>query len=357
MHLTDDRSLLADAANRLALRLDAWLEWVDPGTHRRIKGLRLVTAFGLAAMLANMPEIADHGPRLMALARDLLLLNVGAGLGAASVALLAFRLGPNWSEVTLVSGSFCVGYLRRFGVLGAGIGSQIFIGQLLAYSVGVTAADLRMIGLAVMLAALAAVVPRVLSGPAEQPNHVAASGLAEGLSRTALASPEIIMGLQAALASCAIIAIGRIIGLTESAWAITACTYVVASSRAGTIDRIRRRVAGTLIGVPLGLACLPIATHFPLLIWTVAAVAMIVYAMSLPEHYEIACGAYAFALVVTMAESGEYPVLLLAARIWETILGGTLGIAVVLLLDPLLHYVSASTRSFAIVAGDDSERQ
>jgi uncharacterized membrane protein YccC len=195
-----------------------------------------------------------------------------------------------------------------------------------------------------VLATLAAVVPRVLSGPAEQPVPAAVTGLQEDRSTGWLASPEITMGLQAALASSAIIALGRIVGLTESAWAITACTYVVASSRAGTIDRIWRRIAGTLIGVPLGLACLPLVTPFPLLIWGAAAVAMIIYAMSLPERYEIACGAYAFALVVTMAESGDYPVTVLAARIWETIIGGALGVAVVLLLDPMLRYLSASRR-------------
>jgi hypothetical protein len=91
--------------------------------------------------------------------------------------------------------------LRRFGVLGAGIGSQIFIDQLLAYSAGVSAADLWMIGLAVILATLAAVVPRVLSGPAERPAVIAVDSTEEDRSKSGLASPEIAMGLQAAIAS------------------------------------------------------------------------------------------------------------------------------------------------------------
>jgi len=62
-----------------------------------------------------------------------------------------------------------------------------------------------------------------------------------------------------------------------------------------------RRIVGTAIGVPLGLACLPFALHLPFLICIAAAVAMVVYAMALPERYDIACGAYAFALIVTMA--------------------------------------------------------
>jgi uncharacterized membrane protein YccC len=148
-------------------------------------------------------------------------------------------------------------------------------------------------------------------------------------------TPEFMMGMQAAIAALVIVVLGRFFGLTESAWAIAACTYVVANTTAGTIDRIKRRIVGTLVGVPLALACLPFAPEIPLFIWAVAAIAMIVYAIALPERYDIACGAYAFALVVTMAASGEYTLATLAARAWETMVGGALGVAVVLLLEPL----------------------
>nr|QDF42041.1 FUSC family protein [Bradyrhizobium symbiodeficiens] len=339
-------------AHRAAARIGAWFDRIDPGTHRRIKGLRLVTAFGLAAMLATVPEIADgRGVMLGTLAagfalwasvseaqttryesaRDLLLLCLAAGAGSASFAVFAIPLGAGWAELTLVSGSFCVGYLRRYGTLGAGIGSQIFIGQLLAYSAGTTVADLSTVALAVVLAILASVVPRMLSGPAEQPAIAPPLPQPEG----ATIFSEIVMGLQATIASLSIVVLGWAVGMTQSAWAITACTYVVANSTVGTIDRVRRRIGGTLIGVPLGLACLPIANHAPLLIWGAAAIAMIIYAMALPERYDIACGAYAFALVVTMAATGEYSFVTLAARAWETIVGGALGIAVVLSLSQL----------------------
>jgi uncharacterized membrane protein YccC len=123
--------------------------------------------------------------------------------------------------------------------------------------------------------------------------------------------------------------------LPESAWAITACTYVIAGSTAGTMERVWRRIVGTLIGVPLGLACLPIALHAPLLIWCAAALAMVIYAMALPERYDVACGAYAFTLIVTLAASGESSVLVLAARAWETLIGGGLGLATALFILPL----------------------
>jgi hypothetical protein len=263
----------------LVATVEAWLERIDPGTHRRIKGLRLVTAYGIAAMLGTLPAITHGLPSnsLSTLAggfalwasvseakttraassRDLALLCAGAVLGAVSMIIFtpwlsgADRPGP---ELTLVAGAFLAGYLRRYGILGAGLGSQIFIGQLLAFSAGLRPADLGMVCVAGLIAAVAAVVPRLLSGPAERPVLPVATTPAAG----GRISPEMIMGLQAAVAALVIVALNNVFNLVESAWAITACTYVVANSTAGTIKRIRHRTIGTAIGVPLGLACLPI---------------------------------------------------------------------------------------------------
>jgi uncharacterized membrane protein YccC len=148
-------------------------------------------------------------------------------------------------------------------------------------------------------------------------------------------SPELIMGLQAASAALIVVALNSVIPLPESVWAITACTYVVAATASGTVERIRRRIVGTLLGVPLGLVCLPLAEHAPLVIWGLAAAAMIVYAMALPERYDIACGAFAFTLIITMAANGQHSIFLLAARAWETLLGGGLGLAAAMLIFPL----------------------
>jgi uncharacterized membrane protein YccC len=243
----------------------------------------------------------------------------------------AGRPGP---ELTLAAGAFLVGYLRRFGILGAGIGSQIFIGQLLAFGVKLAPADLGMVCVAGGIAAVAAIVPRVLSGPAEQP------ALSPVITSTAMAAsgrmpPEVIMGLQAAVAALVIIVLNDAFSLVESAWAITACSYVIANSRAGTIKRVRHRIVGTAIGVPLGLACLPIVPHAAVLIWVLAALAMIIYAMALPERYDIACGSYAFTLIVTLAVTGEDSMFVLASRAWETLIGCVLGLTIALFLVPL----------------------
>ncbi len=334
----------------------AWLDRVDPGTHRRIKGLRLVTAYGIAAMLGTMPDIAAGLPDNAGLAslaggfalwgsvsearttraessRDLVLLAAAAALGASIFIVAApflRRPGHVGPEAVLALGAFRVGYLRRFGITGTGVGSQIYIGQLLAYSAGLDVSDLPMVAVAGVLAGIASIVPRVLSGPAERPPPVTPLPVRAGWPR-----PELAMGLQAAVAALMIVALNAAVGLLESAWAITACTYVVAGSAAGTIDRVKRRIVGTMIGVPIGLAFLPLVSAAPLAVWAAAAVAMIIYAMSLPERYDIACGAYAFTLIVTLAVGGEHSIVLLAARAWETLLGGVLGLTAATLLFPL----------------------
>jgi hypothetical protein len=262
-------------------------------------------------------------------ARDLALLCVAATIGAVGFVGLApvlAGLGHAGPELTLAIGAFFAGYLRRFGVLGTGIGSQIYIGQLYALGAGLRATDLPTVIMAGAIAALAAIVPRMLSGSAERPPP---------FGEIRKHSIALSMGLQAAAAAIVIVGLDWLIGLTEAAWAITACTYVIANSTAGTLDRVRRRIIGTAIGVPLGLAFLPLAAHAPIVIWAAAAVAMIVYAIALPERYDVACGAFAFMLIVTLAVGGEHSIPLLAARAWETLVGGLLGLAAALLLFPI----------------------
>jgi len=340
--------------------LGRWLDRIDPGTHRRIKGLRLVTAYGIAAALGALQDIAHHVPGSIPLSylagsfalwasvsegkstraesgHDLTLLSFSASLGALLFVFLSEPLrlaGPAGPEMVLVTGAFLVGYLKRFGVLGAGIGSQIYIGELLAYGARLTKDDVLAIAIAALIATLASVVPRMLSGPAERP--VTPAVLAAGPQVVpGRYSPELFMGLQAAIGALVIVLLNGLVGLEESAWAITACTYVVAGSATGTVERVRRRIIGTLIGVPLGIACLPVAEHAPLLVWAAAAIAMVIYSMALPEHYDVACAAFAFTLIVTLAASGVHSYALLAARAWETLLGGALGIVAAMVVFPI----------------------
>jgi hypothetical protein len=135
----------SERRRRPLISIGSWFDRIDPGTHRSIKGLRLVTAFGLAALLAIVPHISrGHAISLGPLAagfalwasvseakttryesaRDLAFLCIAAGLGAASLVIFTSLFGAGWSELTLISGSSCAGFLRRFGVLGSGIGSH-----------------------------------------------------------------------------------------------------------------------------------------------------------------------------------------------------------------------------------------
>jgi hypothetical protein len=349
-----------DHALSLATKAMSWLDRVDPGTHRRIKGLRLVTAYGLAASLGTLQDVTRDVPRSVSVgtlaaafalwasvsearatraqsSRDLVVLCLAAACGALSFALLGSSLhafGRGGPELILVSGAFFAGYLKRFGLTGAGAGSQFYIGQLVAFSGKLLPGDAWAIMLAAFIAMLAAIVPRMLSGPAEHPVVLPALASETAYGRHAV-TPAFAMGLQAASGALVVVLLNRYIGLAESAWAITACVYVVATSAVGTAQRVRTRIYGTLVGVPVGLICLPLAEHAPLLVWTMAAFAMIAYAMALPERYDIACGAFAFALIVTMAASGVHSVPLLAARAWETLLGGALGLIAAKFVFPL----------------------
>jgi hypothetical protein len=344
-------------------KIASWLEQIDPGVHRRIKGLRLVSAYGIAAMLgivlqrtyqfagssylsylaagfALWASVSEGQTTRSRSTRDLALLNAAGAAGATSFVALSsispglFHAGPEW---ILITGAFFVGYLKRFGILGAGIGSQIYIGQLLAYGTGITRRDLCVIFLAGLVAAIASIIPRVLSGPAEHP-ILSPPQPPLPVGQT---SRETRMAFQSAVAALVVVLLSGVIHLQQSAWAITASSYVIVGSASGTADRVRRRIIGTLIGVPLGILCLPIAVHVSPLAWTLAALAMIIYAMALPERYDIACGAYAFTLMVTLAISGETSISLLAARAWETLLGGTLGVAAAkLILPPRTHRLS-----------------
>jgi uncharacterized membrane protein YccC len=340
--------------------LQRWIDRIDPGTHRRIKGLRLVTAYGIAVALGTLKDLSADVPSNLSLgilagsfalwasvsegrstrygsSRDLIFLCIASALGASSYALLAPQLSPfghAWPESILVVGAFLVGYFKKYGITGAGIGSQIYIGQLLAYGAKLTPSDLPAIAIATLIAAVSAVVPRLLSGPAERPTLQSPLASIAAI-RGRILSGEVVMGLQAATAACVVVLLNGFFGLIESEWAITACVYVVAGTSSGTTERVRRRIVGTLVGVPLGLLCIPLSADAPLVLWCAASIAMIIYAMALPERYDVACGAFAFVLVVTLAVSGQHSVAVLFARAWETILGGMLGLIAASCLFPL----------------------
>ena len=109
-----------------------WLDRVDPGTHRRIKGLRLVTAYGIAALLGAQAGVAGILPKAALLgmlagnfalwasvsegrasrwecSRDLAVLCAAAAFGALSyIAAAPYLQGVSWAgpELILATGAF-----------------------------------------------------------------------------------------------------------------------------------------------------------------------------------------------------------------------------------------------------------
>jgi uncharacterized membrane protein YccC len=215
-------------------------------------------------------------------------------------------------------------------VLGAGIGSQVYMGQLLAFGFDAGPGDIGAVVAAGLIAILASVLPRLMVNCA-RPAHAAAEP-----HMSAPESPDhytaLLNGIQTAAAALVVVALNNIFVLTESAWAITACVYVITSTPRGTMERARHRIRGTLVGVPLALACMPLAAHAPILTWILAAVAIVVYTVAAPSRYDIACGAFAFTLIVTLEMSGQHSATVLLSRVWETMLGATLGVAMALLI-------------------------
>jgi uncharacterized membrane protein YccC len=72
---------------------------------------------------------------------------------------------------------------------------------------------------------------------------------------------------------------------------------------------------------------------------------MIVFTIALKGRYDVACGAFAFVLMVTLEISGQRSVSLLLARIWETLLGAVLGVAIALLASFSIARISRKRQS------------
>jgi uncharacterized membrane protein YccC len=218
---------------------------------------------------------------------------------------------------------------------------------LLAFGADAQPADLAPICLAGGVAMLAAILPRCLIYRAGALNaasaHIDTSAPPSRLT-------ALLHGIQTATAALVVVVLNNLFVLTESAWAITACVYVITATLGETLQKARHRVLGTLVGVPLGLLCMPIAAHDPVVTWILAGVAMIVFTIALKPRYDIACGAFAFVLIVTLEMSGQRSVSLLLARIWETLLGAVLGVGIALLASFTLNRNSRKRQSSAALA-------
>ncbi len=278
--------------------------------HRRIEGLRLITAFGIAASLGTLQDITSElpgsarrsvrsrgvarswnaaavlgsaRPAPMVEPRDLALLCAAGALGVAVFILLAplhLAAGrPRGSELTLVTRPPSRSAIWSVSACSArGIGSQFFIGDCSSCACGSCRADLPDSGCRRHDRGGGVVVPRMLSGPAEPSASVAA--LAPVAVQNAAGSSR----RNSSMGWCrppdgALVVIA--LGATVTAWRNPPgrSRPALMSSRArrpAQLERVRRsRIIGTLIGVPLGLACLPVTVRPHCWSGRVAALAMV----------------------------------------------------------------------------------
>ncbi len=137
--------------------------------------------------------------------------------------------------------------------------------------------------------------------------------------------PTTRVAFQAGLSALAIIVLNTVLGMHHLLWALLASTFVISSSIADTWSRGIRRIVGTAVGVALGLGVALLFAQLAPVVWVLAAIAMIVYSMWLPSRYDVACGAYAFALVVTLAEAGDSSWAAASERGLDTVIGAAIG--------------------------------
>jgi uncharacterized membrane protein YccC len=171
---------------------------------------------------------------------------------------------------------------------------------------------------------------------------VAPSSVPDGTA-TPSAAPKPALGLlpttrvaiQAGLSALTIIVLNHVLGMHHVLWALIASTYVISSSVADTWSRGVRRILGTAVGVALGLAAALMFAQVPIIVWVLAALAMVIYSVWMSRRYDVACGAYAFALVITLAEAGNSSWGAASARGIDTVIGAVIGMAFSALVLPV----------------------
>jgi uncharacterized membrane protein YccC len=134
------------------------------------------------------------------------------------------------------------------------------------------------------------------------------------------------MGVQAAVASAALVALDAVFHFGKGYWAILSAALVVANSFGDTWRRAIQRGLGTAVGVIAGLAIGPLTGHAPSVMLPAAGLAIALAVITVKARYGLAMALVSFVLVIALEIFLQPPLEVLMARIWETLLGAACGI-------------------------------
>jgi hypothetical protein len=221
-------------------------------------------------------------------------------------------------------------------------------GDLRALAVARTGLDVQARFALVRLAFALARVVRSLREPLDKGGLGAAKAAKGGVARGIL--PTTRMAFQASAATAVLVAVDLVFRLEHGYWAILTGVLIVANSFGDTWRRGLERAIGTVVGVALGLAIGPLSGHTPAVVLPVAAVAIFTAIVTLKTRYGVSQGAVAFALVIALEVFLQSPLNVLLARIWETAIGGVVGVAASALVLPLRLTAQLTGSARAIIA-------
>jgi len=221
-------------------------------------------------------------------------------------------------------------------------------GDLRALAVARTGLDVQARFALVRLGFALARVVRSLREPLEK-GGLGAARAAKGAAARGLL-PTTRMAFQASAAAAALVVIDDALRLEHGYWAILTGVLIVANSFGDTWRRALERAAGTVVGVAVGLAIGPLSGHAPAVVLPVAAVAILTAIVTLKTRYGVSQGAVAFALVVALEVFLQSPLSILLARIWQTAIGGAVGVVASAVVLPLRLTAQLTGSARAIIA-------
>ena len=175
--------------------------------------------------------------------------------------------------------------------------------------------------------------PSAAAGPEEEKETLAPAGPTRG---TLLHTIGFRLGLQGWLAATLTTGLGWLLSLNHAYW-ITLTVIVVLSSSAGaTLGRTLQRILGTTVGVAVAIALTPLTDPLPLLEAVLLGLAVVAIPLWIDRRYSIAAGLIGFTVVGALHLIGGYGIPTMFARVYDTVIGAAISLAVAWWFLPVL---------------------